>query len=248
MKILLLDIETSPNMVYVWGLWKQNISLNQIVDSGSVLCWAAKWLGEDEVYFDSVHHSKPKTMLKGIHKLLEQADAVVHYNGSKFDIPTLNKEFLLHNMAPPSTYKQIDLLQTARSRFRFASNKLDYVAQALGIGKKVKHRGFELWVQCMAGNSDAWDEMEEYNKHDVHLLEDVYQRFLPWIRNHPNRALYENNGDIVCPHCGHAHFQRRGYAYTSMGKYQRYQCSGCGHWFRDRKAERSLVKVVSDKA
>lgn len=247
MKILLLDIETAPNVAYVWGLFKENIPLQRLVSSGYVLCWAAKWLGEDEVMFDSVHQSKPKAMLKGIHKLLEEADAVIHYNGTNFDIPTLNKEFLLNRMTPPSTYKQIDLLRTARDRFRFTSNKLDYVADALGVGKKFKHKGFELWVQCMAGNKEAWDEMESYNKQDVHLLEEVYQIFRPWIRNHPNVALYTDSADAVCPYCGGAHLHKRGTAFTSVGKYQRYQCVDCGGWSRGRKADKSMVQIVSDK-
>ena len=31
MKILLLDIETTPMQVYAWGLWDQNISIDQII-------------------------------------------------------------------------------------------------------------------------------------------------------------------------------------------------------------------------
>ena len=100
MRILLLDIESSPNTAHVWGLWQQNVSLNQLMESSYVLCYAAKWLGEEDVFFDSVHQSKPKAMLKGIHGLLDAADAVIHYNGTKFDIPTLNKEFLLHSFNP----------------------------------------------------------------------------------------------------------------------------------------------------
>ena len=78
MKILLLDIETSPNTAHVWGLWQQNVSINQLMESSYVLCYAAKWLNGDDVFFDSVHKSKPKAMLKGIHALLESADAVIH--------------------------------------------------------------------------------------------------------------------------------------------------------------------------
>lgn len=246
MRLLLLDIETAPHVAYVWGLWQQNVSLGQLVDSGYVLCWAAKWAGEPEIFFDSLQRSKPKKMLKGIHKLLEEADAVIHYNGSKFDIPTLNKEFLLHKMNPPSSYRQIDLLNTARQRFRFASNKLDYVAQALGIGKKTKHRGFELWIKCMEGDEEAWAEMEKYNKNDVVILEGVYDAFKPWIRHHPNVGLYVESETPVCPHCGGSHLQRRGYAYSSVAKYQRYQCRDCGHWMRSRTSEKSnKLKVVS---
>ncbi len=44
--------------------------------------------------FDSVYKSDRKSMLKSIHSLMDEADAIVHYNGNRFDIPMLNKEFL----------------------------------------------------------------------------------------------------------------------------------------------------------
>lgn len=233
MKILLLDIETAPNLVHVWGLWQQNVGLPQIIASGYVMCWSAKWLGEDDVFFDSLHHNKAKSMLKGIHSLLDKADAVVHYNGTKFDIPTLNKEFLLHGMPPPAPYKQIDLLRVARSQFRFPSNKLDYVAQALKVGSKIKHAGHELWIRCINGEGKAWEEMEEYNRNDVVLLEQVYYKLVPWIKHHPNHNLYSDK-ELICPTCGGSHYHRRGLAHTSTCTYQRYQCSECHSWFRAR--------------
>ena len=236
MKILLLDIETAPNTAYVWGLWKQNISISQIVDSSSMLCWAAKWLDEDEYEFSSIMQGKKK-MLKGIHKLLNEADAVVHYNGSRFDIPTLNKEFLEAEMPPPSPYAQIDLLKTARQQFRFPSNKLDYVARALGLEGKVKHEGFELWIKCMNKDKDAWKRMEEYNIQDVYLLESVYHKFLPWIKNHPNKAIH-NDSEHSCPSCGSHSIQKRGFNVTPGGKYQRFQCQDCGTWSSSRKTEK----------
>ena len=235
MKILVLDIETAPNLVHVWGLWNQNVGINQIQASGYVLCWAAKWLGEQEVMFASVHHDGPKRMLRKVHKLLDQADAVVHYNGTKFDIPTLNKEFLLHGMACPAPYKQIDLLKTAKKQFRFPSNKLDYIAQALGVGRKHEHRGHTLWARCMDRDPEAWQEMEVYNKQDVMLLENVYYRLLPWVHDHANHSLYDEEG-LVCPNCGGSHYQRRGYAFTRAAKYARFQCKDCGNWFRGGKS------------
>jgi DNA polymerase elongation subunit (family B) len=247
MKILLLDIETSPNLAYVWRLFKQNISLPMLAESGYILCWAAKWLGSDEVMFDSVYNSRPKRMLKRIHSLLESADAVIHYNGTSFDIPTLNKEFLLHKMTPPSTYRQIDLYLTAKSRFRFPSNKLEYIAKALGLSGKFKHSGFELWERCMKKDPDAWKEMQKYNEQDVILLEEVYQIFLPWIRNHPNVGLYSDTETSTCPNCGSSDLVRRGFTYTSVGKYQRYNCTSCGTWSRDRRSVKSLG-LTGDRA
>lgn len=241
MKILLLDIESSPNTAHVWGLWQQNVSINQLMESSYVLCYAAKWYGDKKVMFDSVHKSKPKKMLKGIHDLLNDADAVVHYNGTKFDIPTLNKEFLLHSFNPPSPYKQIDLLRVVRSNFRFPSNKLDYVAQRLNLGKKHEHEGHELWVKCMNGDKDAWKRMEKYNIQDVVLLENLYGNLLPWIKSHPNHNLFSDGH--VCPNCSSSSLQRRGTAISATGTYQRYQCRSCGTWSQSTKSIKSSVEV-----
>lgn len=235
-KILLLDVETAPNLVHVWGLWKQNVGINQIMDSGYTLCWAAKWLGEDEVMFSSIHNNTAAEMLKGIFWLLDEADAVVHYNGSKFDIPTLNKEFLLYGFEPPAPYKQIDLLQVARKQFRFPSNKLDYIAQTLHLGAKTKHIGHELWIGCMNHDEKSWKDMEEYNKNDVLLLEKVYYKLLPWTKTHANFSLYSEDS-LVCPNCGGKHYHRRGFQYTNTSKFQRYKCNDCGNWFRNTKSE-----------
>lgn len=233
MKILLLDIETAPNVVYTWGLFKQNISTKHIVASGYVLCWAAKWLDDPKVLFDSVKKSEPALMLGRIHKLLDMADVVITYNGTNFDLPTLNKEFVKHGFKPPAPYKQVDLYQVVKRVFRFESNKLDYVTKTLGQDGKVEHEGFQLWIDCMARKADAWKRMEEYNRGDVTELERLYKTLLPWIDRHPNRQAFE--GHQCCPNCGSEKYQQRGWAITTTLKYRRYQCSECRAWFRGNK-------------
>jgi len=233
MRTLLLDIETAPHMAAVWGLWQQNVGISQIIKPGYTLCWSAKWYGEREIMFDSIRSGHAR-MIRRIYRLINEADAIAHYNGRKFDIPTLNKEFLLLGLKPPAPAKQIDLLTTARSQFRLASNKLDFVAQALGLGQKVHHKGFDLWLECMAKDPAAWKVMERYNKQDVLLLEKVYERLLPWIKSHPNVVLYHGTEDDTpkCPRCASERLQRRGYAYTQTRKYARLQCMDCGGWTR----------------
>ena len=198
-------------------------------------------MGNKEVMFDSIHKSKPKQMLKGIHGLLNDADAVISYNGRKFDLPILHKEFLLYNFNPPQPYKQIDLLNTMRQRFKFVSNKLDYVCQQLGLGKKADHEGFELWLKCMANDKEAWKRMEKYNKQDVVLLESLYNRVLPWIKNHPNMNLHQDHEG--CPTCGAAQLQKRGTSISGTGTYQRYQCRSCGTWSQGTKSLKPSVTV-----
>lgn len=228
LKILVIDIETKPHTGYVWQLFNQNISLSQLKETGGTICFAAKWLGDDEIIFKSDWHGSRRAMIKAAHKLLDTADAIVHYNGTKFDIPMLNKEFIKLGLAPPAPHKNIDLYREVKRNFKFASNKLDHVAEQLGLGKKTAHTGFKLWLDVLDREPEALDLMEEYNKQDVILTEKVYYKVLPWIKNHPNLSLA--NDAFVCPNCGSIHLQSRGYYTTLSGRYRRYQCNGCGKW------------------
>lgn len=236
-RILMLDIETAPSKAYVWGLFNQNISLNQIMEPGYTLCFAAQWYGEREKLFFSIHHDGMKRMLTEAHALLEEADIVVHYNGNKFDIPTLNREFIKHGFIPPSDAKHIDLLAVVRKQFRFQSNKLDFVAQELGLGSKVKHKGMELWNECMAGDDKAWRTMRKYNMQDTSLLISLYERVRPWVPAHPNMALFVANvKKPTCPHCASTNLVKWGTRATQVRAYQRYKCNDCGAYSRSRTA------------
>ena len=241
-RTLLLDIETAPNRAYVWGLFRQNVAISQLEASSYTLCWAAQWLGAEGIDFASVQKGKggERRMLRSIHTRLDAADVVIHYNGLKFDIPTLNKEFVRFGMLPPSPYKQIDLMQVCKRAFRFESNKLAYVLEVLGLRPKVKHEGFLLWVKCMAGDPEAWRMMEKYNRGDVEGLRDLYQRLLPWISKHPNLSALT---DIeCCPKCGSVEYQSRGEVLTTTLRYRRYQCNVCGGWFRGTQSTSPRVK------
>jgi len=233
MRILAIDIETRPNLAYVWDIWNQNINLEALVETTEIICWAAKWIGEDHIEFRSSHHDGHDEMIRRAWDLLDSADAVVHYNGQKFDIPHLNREFVLLDMAPPSPFKQIDLLRTAKRRFRFPSNKLAHVSEALGLAGKVKHEGYRLWFKCMAGDEEAWATMREYNIRDVQLLEDLYERLKPWIVNHPSiGAMFALD---VCPTCGSDQLEENGSVFLKTGRYVRFHCEACGSWVRSTK-------------
>lgn len=235
-KILLLDIETAPNRAYFWGkTWNVNINPDWIDADGYVLCWTAKWLDDDKVIFHRIKNKNHKSLLDPIHRLLNEAHAVIHYNGTAFDIPTLQSAFLTNGFKPPSPYKQIDLLLTIRGGFNFPNNKLNYISKRLDLGEKIKHEGGpQLWLDCMKDKPEAWAKMEEYNRRDVELLEKLYLEVRPWIKQHPNRAAME--GSKVCPYCASSNIRLDKTYLASQLKYERYQCGGCGGWFRGTKS------------
>lgn len=242
MKLLALDIETSYIVAGVWGLFKQNVAINQILDPGGMICWAAKWVGKKEVVF---RRKGEKGFLTDLQKLLNEADAVLSYNGQRFDIKKINREFLLAGLPPPAPTKHIDLLKTVKAKFYFCSNKLQNIAGELGIGAKVKHEGFELWTKCLQGDKSAWGRMKKYNVQDVLLLEKLYKKVQGWIGGHPSYSLAAEAR--ICTNCGSSKVQSRGYQLTKVGRYKRAQCQTCGHWQRERhnEVERGTELLVS---
>lgn len=234
MRLLAWDLELTPMNVWSWSLWPDAIPIQAIKEPQHILCFGARWYGSKNVIFKSVYHDGLEDTLNTIHRLLDEADATISWNGAAFDSKHIRREFKLAGMDPPSPWKEIDLLRTARSQFKFASTKLDHVAQQLGVGAKTQHSGFKLWLDCMGENGEeaqakAWPLMRRYQKQDVNLLIDLYDEMLPWIPNHPNVALH-NDVPNGCKQCGSTHLQRRGYVFKTARKYQRYQCQDCGTW------------------
>lgn len=231
MKLLYLDLETAPHRVMAWGLFNQTIRINQISEPGYTLCWAAKWEGKRNLIF---RRRDDEDFLSKLWELMDEADAICTYNGCRFDLPVANREFLEIGYTPPSPYKEIDLYRTVKSKFRFASNKLDFVCQQLGIGAKEQHKGQELWTECMEGDEKAWRLMTRYNKQDVKLLPKLYDHLRPWITDHPNYALYRDSDRPLCTNCGSGNIQSRGLQPTKTQVYRRWCCSDCGTWLRSR--------------
>lgn len=244
---LLIDIETSPNVADVWALWNQNIGLPQLRESTRMICFAAKWAKEPKrnTQFYSEWKHGHDDMVGAAWSLLDQADVIEHFNGERFDTPHLNREFLLSEMGPPAPYQQIDLLKVVRARFKFPSNKLQYVSSALGYEGKLAHEGHSLWTKVLAGDVKSQKLMQKYNERDVIALEELHDRLLPWIPGIPSQSVYGNDPE-ACPFCGSAHFQRRGWAYTSVSRYPRYHCQDCGGWYRGVRRELgSKVRAVA---
>lgn len=229
----------------VWDMWKQNISINAVVQEKEMICWAAKWEGDEEVHGASTFYEGKDHMMTRLHDLLEEADVVVTYNGDRFDLPIINQEFLFLGIAPPKPYTSVDLIRTVKRRFNGSSNRLNWWLRMLGLAEKTETGGFDLWMGCLRGESESWDHMIVYNKDDVRRTEDLYRRIHPWIPNLPVAAPVVDDAGAAVPtcQCGSTHLQRRGYKATLSGMfYQQYQCMSCGRWHRARISDKSVPK------
>lgn len=247
-RILLLDIETAPSLGYYFELWKEG-NIVGTVQSWYILSIAWKWSGDKKVQckglMDYPSYKKNREddshLVKHIHGLLEDADIVIAHNGDRFDLRKINARLLKHGFKPPAPYKTIDTLKVARKYFAMDSNRLNEIGKYLGVGAKLPHTGFKLWEDCMNGDSKAWTLMKKYNAQDVVLLDRVYQILKPWMTNHPNLNILRGTaGD--CPICS-GKLTRRGFATTTTGRKQKYQCVNCGGWSTDTKS----IKIADVK-
>jgi hypothetical protein len=179
-KVLILDIETRSLTVKTFGLRDQNIGLEQIVDDGGILCWSAKWLGTDEVFYEETKgdKSKEKTILKKLKKLMDSADIILGQNSQSFDVPIITGLFLYYGLIDDvKEFKQIDTLRMSRSKYKFLSHKLQYMSGKLCEIKKQTHAkfpGMSLWMEYEAKNPLAFAEMKKYNMADVEATEELF--------------------------------------------------------------------------
>jgi len=238
-KVLLYDIESSPNIAYVWGKYEQDV-LGDFIKERQIISVAWKWLDKKEIHCLSLPmlptykknpHDNRGIILK-LHELFCQADVVVGHNVDSFDDPMTNAEFLLYGLKPPPPHRSVDTLKFARHKFRFNSNKLGDLGKRLKIGAKVHTGGFDLWAKCLKGDMKAWARMALYNIGDVSLLEKVYLKMRPWMKNHP--SMTDGIGGVGCPACGSKSYQARGTTRFVGGYWHRFQCQkpGCWKWFR----------------
>jgi DNA polymerase elongation subunit (family B) len=250
LKSLVLDIETSPMLAYVWGLKDQHLSPQHIAKDWHVMAWCAKWLEEPAtklIYRDQRSSKDPsddKKILQELWSLLDDADRVITQNGQEFDGPKLNARFIKLGFNPPSPYRHIDTYRIASNIARFTSNKLEYLTANLCTKyKKLSHKkypGLSLWLECLKGNKDAWKEMERYNKHDVLSTEELYLKLRAWAPENYATAFAITDVQFECSTCGTKDVMRVGPVRFAKrdGKsiqYRQNSCLKCGSWQRGER-------------
>lgn len=243
-RILTLDIETKPGMSRHFGMFNQNFSLAQVVEPVQLLSFGAKWLGDKTVLHFSEWEDGFDGMVRAAHALLTEADVLVTYNGDSFDVKHLAWEFARLGLPRPKPFKTIDLLKVVRREFRPMSKKLDFVASELGLGQKVKHDGFALWMRVIDGDEKARRDFKKYCVQDVRLTEKLYLRLLAWLPSGVNLPLIASN-DKGCPVCGSPRLNSEGDStFTALTEYALYSCPRCRAWVRSNIVKHRTTRRI----
>ena len=241
--VLLLDIETAPGLAYFWRPTDQYIPMDMVVRPGFLLGFGAKWRGQRGFtsHFVSEHEAPEGDdyqIVEHVASMIRTADVVVGHNIDRFDLPQINNRVLYYELEPLGPVRTIDTLKLAKANLDLPWNKLDFLGEYLGVGRKLK-TDMDLWKSCLDGRGDALKRMARYNKQDVILLEKVLDRMMPYVRN--LRRLVDGDGDGVptCPTCGSHNLMRRGFDRTQVSTWVKLQCQDCQRYTREPAALKS---------
>jgi len=240
-KILLFDIEIAPIKAYLYNVWNVNVPHQQVISDTHLLSFSAKWHDSNEIIYESQENEKDvindKKLCKKLHKLMEEADYLVTFNGDKFDIPVANARFVYHRLDSIKR-NSIDVFKIAKNRFRFTYRSLKYLCKFLGVEhQKEDHPdfpGLALFIACAEGNREAWKVMRKYNPGDIMALEDCWKILDAWAPT-INMNLHLDEGmDFLCVCCS-TKYIKNGVNYKKTGFYQRYQCAKCKKAYENGK-------------
>jgi len=224
-----------------WSPGKQYVGPDQILTDWYTHSWAVKWLFDPTTYSDVQTPEESldrddERIIRAVWEFLDHADIVIIHN-ARFDARKLTAKFIEHRIPPPSPFKVIDTLQVMRKEALFSSNKQDELAKKLGFSRKMEHEGRKLWRKCFNGDPKALLKMEKYNRGDIMSLEELYVIIRPYIKSHPNMALYVESDGYVCPNCGSENVSWMGKTYdTNVNRYSAFRCE-CGAVGRSRASE-----------
>ena len=249
-KRLFFDIETSPNVVYSWRIgYNLTITPDNIIDERKIICISYKWENSDKIYSLSWDKNQcDRQMLIDFIEQANQADELIAHNGDRFDIKWIRTRCIFHRIPMFPQYKTLDTLKKAKNGFNFNSNKLDYIAQFLGVGAKVKHSGFDMWKNVMKGDPDAMNEMVNYCEGDIIVLEDVYFTMQNYIKTNTHNGVINNNLKYSCPSCGSEHSELIKNNVTAAGTIKRLmQCNDCDYHFEINNASYILKLKFNNK-
>ena len=243
-KRLFFDIETSPNICYSWRIgYKINLAFENIIDERKIICISYKWENSDKIF--TLTWDKDlcdRQMLIDFIEVANQADELIAHNGDRFDIKWIRTRCIYHRIPMFPNYRTLDTLKKAKSGFNFNSNRLDYIAQFLGVGAKVKHSGFDMWKGVMKCEKEALKEMVNYCEGDIIVLEDVFLTMQNYIKPNTHNGILNNNLKYSCPTCGSEHTTLVKNNVTAMGTIKRLMsCNDCDYHYEISNASYMLM-------
>lgn len=232
-KRLYFDIETSYMICKSFYIGRKVfLDHKSIISPAKIICICYKWEGEKKtssLTWDSKQDDK--AMLQKFLKVANEAQEIVAQNGDAFDIRWLRTRCIFHRIPMFPNYQTIDTLKASRSKFRFPSNRLDFIGGYLGVGNKI-HVDGTLWDRVILEKCPkALKKMVKYCKQDVTLLERIHQIMNPYLPAKTHYGVINGKGKVSCPECGSKNTKKNRRMVSPLGTIkQQYVCKDCGKY------------------
>ena len=247
-RVLILDIERVPAWTKPLPIWDMKalkykyLGPNDIQSWSRTFCHAYQWLDDRTVSSMAEWEEGGRIgFLERTAALLNEADVIVGHNMRDFDLPHLLGEFILEDLPAVAEPKVFDTLRVMQRKGNLENNQLDTLAKRFGFSGKTDKYRIDLAMKAVGGDVKAQERIIRYAKGDIRATKKVYLRERPHGR--VNLGVFVDDEQVVCPHCAGTKVQRRGYAVTTLGRYPRFQCQGCGGWSKGKKALRATTEL-----
>ncbi len=243
-KALIMDIETSLDVLAAYGIREQRHNPDNILQDWFVICMCWKWLGGSKIYSTSLLDDLKRykkdplddyAVIKRMHEVISEAEIIIGHNIANFDWRKFMARVIYHKLPPIDRPLMVDTLKEARKIAAFTSNKMSYLAKYLKIENKLHHAG-DMWIRILRGDKKAVEEAVIYCRGDIKTTEEMYLRLRPYMITHPNAGLWRADGIDCCKKCGSENIIGNGSRVTLTGKFKRYQCTDCGSYMQGKRA------------
>ena len=153
-------------------------------DYGLVMVGCVKTLGGDTQTFIAHGDADELQCIIRVRDALEQADFVVTYYGTRFDIPYLNTRLLMRGERPINKLRHIDLYFVARYKLRLNRNRLANVENAFAPEGALPQKTAILpgvWRKALQGDEGALAYIADHCQRDVAILEDAFVKLRGFV-------------------------------------------------------------------
>jgi uncharacterized protein YprB with RNaseH-like and TPR domain/DNA-directed RNA polymerase subunit RPC12/RpoP len=227
-KILYFDIETT----------------NFKATFGEVLMMGYRWHGEEEYKIVKVTdyegwdelniEDRDYYVLQDMHEIISEADVLVGHYSKRFDHRFIQSRCLYHKLPVIPNPPHVDTWHIAKYQMAIGSNSMKNIAKFLKCDNQKDSLPIHIWRRANAYDEECIEMIAEYCLQDVRTQYSMTQRLMPLANAIPNMNLLVNSTKYLCSGCGSDNVQKRGFHFTKINKYQRFQCMNCGKWSRGR--------------
>jgi len=142
-RVLILDIESSLDILASYGLKEQYHRPENILQDWYVICFSWKWLGGSRIYDYSIIEDMKRFrkaddyhVIKRMHEVISDCEVMVGHNVDRFDWKKFMARVIYNGLPPLDKPFMVDTLKEARNIAAFTSNSMKYLSKHLKVNGK----------------------------------------------------------------------------------------------------------------